>query len=313
MIGSFFWQNTEQAAPSARAAFDEDAFLREGFSLRVEQVTRTEIQQGQASISLVQFAADDKPFMIRKRVKNERKEEISFMKGLCAPHDISRQVLRIDWPLPQVFHIAEAEEHTDIYMQYVAGISYPSARAVHDIVRPLAKAIYALSLVLPIICRTADLTLEHRGSPGGSFFNTVENLIPDSRVRLREIVRFQRQLPIIASHNDIYWPNMGIAPQADSANIIFIDFGMLGQNVVGAELHHFARVSIGSKRWSEFFHRICKHYSQYVRIMPAALEMNALFYAMVRLVAYDIESNQERVAELYAEVLTRYDALIGNK
>ncbi len=309
LIGSFFARNTEQPSAVSQTGFDEDAWLQDRFALRPDHVTRSDIPQGQSSISLTQFVAKGKPFMIRKRVRNKRKDEIAFMGGLSRPHDITRRALQLDWPLPHVFHLAQTAAHTDIYMQYVDGVGYRAPAVANGLVRSLTTAIFSLSLILPVICRNGDVTLERRGHPGGRFLAAVEMLVPGSEARLRDVVRLQRHLPLIASHNDIFWPNMGIVSQEDKAQVTFIDFGMLGLNVVGAELHHFARVSVRSKSRTVLFRRICRHYAQLTRMDPAVIEMNAMFYALMRLTAYDLEGNQERVARLCAETLERYEAL----
>ncbi|WP_175546747.1 phosphotransferase [Natronohydrobacter thiooxidans] len=313
MIGSFFSRGPHTPVRSSwrEAGFDEAAFLEHGFGLKSGQVSRSEIKGGQASISLMQFSTEDGPFMIRKRIAGRKQSEIAFMKALQDPHDITKCALQVQWTLPKVFDIAETETHTDIYMEYVDGVIYPSTKLATTLVRPLAKAIYELSLVLPVICRSAEIELEHRGMPGGSFFSKIENLVNGSDSKLRDLVRLQRQLPVTISHNDIFWPNMGMTMQAEEPVFTFIDFGMLGQNVIGAELHHFARVAIGSQSKMEFFKRLSRHYARHVRMDPAVVEMNALFYAMMRLVAFDMAANEERVAGLCAGALKHYDALTG--
>lgn len=55
---------------------------------------------------------------------------------------------------------------------------------------------------------------------------------------LQELVEILKREQRVFSHNDIFIPNMGLRKESE-ANLSVFDFGLVGLNTPGAELHHF--------------------------------------------------------------------------
>jgi hypothetical protein len=291
MIGSFFSRRPTKDEPAsaspASAEFDEDTFIQSRFNLPPEVVSKSDLPKGQGSLSLVRFASERGPFMIRKTITNDRTVELAFMKGLIGLHPSVPRSFNVRWTLPKVFGVEERSAETDVYMQVVDGIAFRRKGELASLARPLAEAIYDLSLLLPVVCQAVDFAPPERSKPGSAFYAQAQSLLQDGADHLRAIARFQRQLPRSVCHNDIFWPNLGVSSVEETPEFTFIDFGMLGWNVVGAELHHFARRAVRSKKEAEFFHSISAEFARFARIDARLIEMNAQFYAAMRLMAFE--------------------------
>ncbi|MCC6002059.1 MAG: hypothetical protein JJU19_14530 [Pararhodobacter sp.] len=57
--------------------------------------------------------------------------------------------------------------------------------------------------------------------------------------------------PLRPAHNDLFWPNIGQSQDAET--LVFLDFALVGDNLPGAEFHHFAKGLTKSARHRAFF------------------------------------------------------------
>lgn len=313
VIASFLQgAGTSPEAPHATPAgtgFDEAGFFRDRFGIEPSCLARTDLPKGHGSLSLVQFASPDGPVAVRKSIAASRTTEIALMTGLARIGPLLQRGFLDRWPLPEVYHVEPGPEVSDVYMQVVPGIAFRHRRDLPNLVQPLAGAIHDLARFLPVLCQAADVTPTDRSRPGSSFFSNAERLLGAKVERLRDIARYQRLLPHSICHNDVLWPNMGITPQAE---ITFIDFGMLGRNVVGADLHHFARLSVKSDHDAVFFRDLAGHFAEVARMDLRIVEMNALVYAAMRLMAFEKDTGHqagsEQVHDLLIEAIARWEA-----
>lgn len=296
--------------------FDENVFMRARLGVDVASVVQSEINAGEGSLSLVQFALPSGPFMVRKTIALDRTVEISLMAELAKENASSDGAADRRWPFPEVYHVETGPESCDVYMRFVEGIAYRSRHDALAVAEPLSKAIHGLADHLPALCQAAGVTPADRGAPGEAFFATAEQMVGDRVEQLKEIARFQRDLPHSVCHNDIYWPNMGITFPGGEAEVVFIDFGMVGRNVVGAELHHFARLADRSESDAELFRRLVACISDHFRTAPSIVEINAFFYAGMRLMAFEKDTvaagGSERVRELLKKATRLYETLDHN-
>lgn len=305
-------QNHEAAETIGGGAFDEDGFIRARFDLNPADVSKRELQKGQGSLTLIQFSDANGAFLVCKTIKNKGNEsELAFMKELMNVSASVKRSFQIQWPFPEVYHVEERGAESDIYLQYVEGVSNRRIAEVMQLARPLAIAIHELSLVLPSVCRRDGQSLPRRGRVGSRFLSDVEALLPGTGDRLRALSEFQRNLPHSLCHNDIFWPNLGVGLLDKKPRFTFIDFGMLGTNVVGAELHHFARRSMKSARDDEFFRRVCRKFASLTRIDEQLITMNAYLYAAMRLMAFEkskaSEASFDDVLDLCLAAAQRFD------
>ena len=322
MIRSFFNRENKgdgavsscQGQPDSQ--FDEAELIREKFGLRDFDVSVSPISKGLSNISLMRFSGPQGPFMIRKTVEKDMECEISFMRGLLDSGGELSQFFRLNWPLPEVYAVKERKDAYDIYMQDVKGIAFRGRSEAAPLARPLAKAIHELTLTLPAVCQKSGVSLKERGSPGRSFFAKAEWQIDDDVEKLKEISRLQRELPSQISHNDIFWPNFGVMQASDNFHFKFIDFGMIGLNYPGADLHHFARVSVRSKHHDEFFRRLSRYYASQARLNISLIQMNAFYYAAMRLIAFETKNkdgtspeSSGKAAALLKGAISKYDKL----
>jgi len=322
MKSAFFTHRAKQKAVSPASAgteaFDEGGFIRARFNVKSADVSKSELPRGQGSLALTQFSDSNGPFLVCKTIKNKGNEgELAFMKELMDVNEPVRRCFQIRWPFPEVYHVEDRGTESDIFLQFVEGVSTRRNPSFVQLARPLAVAIHELSLVLPTVCRIEGLSLPSRGGAGSSFLSEVETLLPGTGDDLRALLRFQRQLPHGLCHNDIFWPNIGISFVDQKPEFTFIDFGMLGTNVVGSELHHFARRSVKSKKDADFFRRVHRNFASLTRIDERLIEMNAYLYAAMRLMAFekskDTSADLEDVKQLCLAALQCFDAFYKSR
>lgn len=91
------------------------------------------------------------------------------------------------------------------------------------------------------------------------------------------------QLPLVASHNDFYWNNLGLMLDGDGREHIHVfDLEILGPNLMGAEFHQFARMSMESDSLRAPFYALIERYARSCGAEPRRLRIAALAYAVVR-------------------------------
>lgn len=306
-------QPTSEIEPQPIPPFDEARFIHETFGFDAEVVSATPLSKGLSNLSLTEFTSPRGAFMIRKSISKHNDSEAAFMLGLCNGSRDLNKLFHLKWTMPKVYAVNERETAVDIYMEIIDGIAFRNKADAAPLARPLAKAIHDLSVILPAVCLHAELSLKERGIPGKEFYAKAAVYLRGDVEKLRDIARLQRSVPRQVCHNDIFWPNMGITEHDEGNEIKFIDFGMLGLNSPGAELHHFARISGKSKQEADFFRRLSRHYAALTRLDQRLIEMNALFYAAMRLMAFEkekaIKSCSKDVQDLLIRATDRFDAI----
>ncbi|TXK59854.1 hypothetical protein [Alkalisalibacterium limincola] len=90
-------------------------------------------------------------------------------------------------------------------------------------------------------------------------------------------------LPVVASHNDFYWNNLGLERREDGAlRVRMFDLELLGPNLMGAEFHQFARMVMESDAFRAPFDAIVQAYADAAGVDARRVRLAALAFAMVR-------------------------------
>ena len=173
-----------------------------------------------------------------------------------------------------------------LFMEHVGGIGAPAFLAT-DHATQLAAALVRLNAlfdqfrtsfrlefpVLPVFDERQQSRLERIIEP---------EIAPQAMSMLAEIRAVAMQYPPVLGHNDLYWPNIGHAGDGANAHAIFIDLGLAGYNLPGAELHHFAQRAEKGDEHRAFFIALTREYAGMMQFPVALVRMGACFYASYR-------------------------------
>lgn len=90
-------------------------------------------------------------------------------------------------------------------------------------------------------------------------------------------------LPVVASHNDFYWNNLGLEDDGQGgARVRMFDLELLGPNFAGAEFHQFARMVMESEDFRAPFDAIARAYADAADLDGRLVRVAALAFAMIR-------------------------------
>lgn len=139
--------------------------------------------------------------------------------------------------------------------------------------------------------RFADLAGEsQRPVAMGIFRDAIERLSTvDQRLGTRgtralaDALPVLERLPVVASHNDFYWNNLGLERGDDGqVRVRMFDLELLGPNVAGAEFHQFARMVMEAEAFRAPFEALVRRHATDCGGEPGPLRIGALAYALVR-------------------------------
>lgn len=90
-------------------------------------------------------------------------------------------------------------------------------------------------------------------------------------------------LPIVASHNDFYWNNLGLQDEGQGlSRVRMFDLELLGPNFAGAEFHQFARMVMEDEAFRAPFAALVGAYANAAGLDPRTVRVAALAFAMLR-------------------------------
>jgi hypothetical protein len=173
--------------------------------------------------------------------------------------------------LPRIHKVCRRKTYAAVFMDYVETVGRDFSRG-EDEARALANAIARISDVpteqIPRAANAISPNLIER------FAETIEEseLLPrtDSKLmrKLDKCLEFASglkaeltsRLPMIASHNDLYIPNMGLVGSGTSSSFCFVDWGKYSLNFAGSEFHHFQFEALINGKPEDFFRAARDHY-----------------------------------------------------
>ena len=117
----------------------------------------------------------------------------------------------------------------------------------------------------------------------------------DAAALAEEIAAMDRiyyDLPVVLSHNDLFLSNISSGVRRKGP-VRFIDLGLMGPSVMGADLFGFARKSLRSERIRSLFHRLCAAYGQAMNCSPDQVEFVS-FHQALRKSARKLQQHQKK-------------------
>ena len=218
--------------------------------------------------------------------KTLKKAEFQFVILACLLQDAFAEKYEI--PAPAFIHGECIDGAFYIFQEFVGGTS---ARPVwsEDVALNVAQSIYRLNIGLDLLFFDYGIVPSKVVPFEDGLYEKISAVSQAESVH--NIGRIAQDIEIIISnhaqvicHNDIYWSNFAfdINPLCQSINIKFIDFGMIGQNYVGADLHHFAVDSIFHEKRKYFFESLVKEYAEISGFPEEIIAASAFYYAAHR-------------------------------
>ena len=308
---------TERSAPAAGDDTRQGPSLTKAMAVRC---VRT-IVEGQRNHGISIFAPVDHagnpvgPGFVRKLTSNAA--EVAFaiaMVSHAAEHGAP-------WPYPTVFQALRKGKMGEIFMEYVPSVC--DRKRLRDVANagPMADAIIASSRLIEDIATQAQLDLPDRRASGGGTEQAVLAQGLDTAVDVPQLQAMEQAfdaLPTAHCHNDVGYTNMGFTDAGLRPVIRFIDFGSVGRNVLGAELHHFASFSFRTATEQALFAALVQELAERAGLERRAVRFAAYHYAMRRALQRELRlcrlakkpvADLRHVAQLHARAASAFSKL----
>lgn len=115
----------------------------------------------------------------------------------------------------------------------------------------LVNATVAFSNAVNDMRQRHNLTLRPAPDVFGALTKVLSGAETGIGTRLEALRTAMAGYPLVLAHNDLFWPNIGRAPGSDA--LVFLDFALVGDNLPGADFHHFAKGLTKSVQHRAFF------------------------------------------------------------
>jgi hypothetical protein len=215
---------------------------------------------------------------------------------------------------PEIYEVgATGREHV-ILMEYIDGVG-----AVPPLNRSCALSLTsALSQIDAVLCPLfAEKSVPSVLRGWVAKLETGARLAPAVSSELNRVVAalermesgFGSRSPVV-SHNDFFWPNMS-AGTSGSGTCRIVDVGLTQRNIVGADLHHFARASLDGEPMATFHDEICGIYASAMRADRHSVVLASRVYAIVRSIVRLKRYTHDAKADRISRELAVLDALVS--
>gem|GEM_PF-3811673 len=207
-----------------------------------------------------------------------RKHEIKVANAIREWSDRDGDGARV---FPAIFAVQETPDHYSIFMEYLEKAGNPPAEESDSVANIIVTSVWRLN---------EGMTGQDVGKQTKKTLESWEKRIEAAHTKFgladtgqRIVRRVSKQLakqPVFMSHNDLFWPNMAFDSAAGTVRLL--DFGLVGNNIAGAEFHHFFRRGLRSKKTARFFDMMIEKYSEKTGLSIRLLTLASQCYALVR-------------------------------
>ena len=211
---------------------------------------------------------------------------------------LSNSIPENQFLFPSIYHVEDQGNWHAIYMEYIPGVGHPPD-LIPAIAVSIVNAVTSVNAFRTFERMSAAEVLDHwfrseRHSQSLDQLCHTFDVAPDHFSRLAQMGDALEPSDLVLSHNDIFWPNLGIHFDSTRIHCRLIDFAMLKPNIAGAEFHHFARVSIQNNDTARFFETLIQEYQRRTGLPSERLKLASYYYAMFRLIqrSYSLLVNQ---------------------
>lgn len=236
----------ESLAAMVRQAFGEDVQVFESSSIEKGLSNQGVFLHKTRSQALHENGVslpDSRLWIVEKHTDSGH--EVEFAKGLQKQH---AQGVCVE-PLPKVYAVQGGGKRSVIYMEYIPGVGRRPELS-DAVVSAIVDAVVVLNQFSKCdrVSPSELLGYWFRSRNNGEKLEALCGLMgvpPEAFAGLESMARHLDQSKVVYSHNDIYWSNMALGWSSGKLQCRLIDFGLVKPNIVGADFHHFARVSVG--------------------------------------------------------------------
>jgi len=207
--------------------------------------------------------------------------------------------------IPQIFDLIQRDEGFIIFMEHLNPLSKNFVDK-KDSARNVARFINSLHKDLD---RISNTTLQ-KAPDRSNHLDFVLEIFPQKYYREKKMLieiknRFDEEKKII-SHNDLFFPNICFRGNS-TKTLVAIDFALVGENLPGAELHHFL-----DRTDKKFFDDLVKEYALVSSLDQNLLIAGASLYSGFRSFSRLKEKNSidERLRELKKSIILTNNALM---
>jgi hypothetical protein len=176
--------------------------------------------------------------------------------------------------IPTIFEVVENKKTASVFMEHVDLLGY-GFLAEEKAGARVARFIYDLHCELDFL-RTPffdnnNSQVKHLVSLEKLFYQNSDMVVVE---KLRDMVKVFDEHGQVFSHNDLFLGNVGVR---EDGSLVAFDFGLVGMNFVGAELHHFFKRSP-----KMFFEELVGEYSKLLSLDSRIVLMGAILYEGIR-------------------------------
>lgn len=234
------------------------------------------------SVQSPQGSEQSKKFVVKASLRKVE-GQISGMLESCT----DKMLLSYDIPAPRIYYTSEGSEVWYICQEFLDGTNIRNIRGA-DLNYKVAEAAYRFSRGVGLLYQDFSRELKPVTIFGADLISRIERL-PDRNLTsevARKVKRVRSALgnhQNVICHNDIAWPNMSLqGSESGDWKVTLIDFGMVGWNFVGADLHHFAAASLGEGEGESYFEDLAEHTARFYGMSREVIKISAYYYAANR-------------------------------
>lgn len=214
--------------------------------------------------------------ILEKRTQKVR--ELTSTKAILDWIGRSDEALRV---FPSIFAMREHADYCSIYMEYLEGAGDQPRDNLEAVIDAITTSVVSMNrgMTAPDVQKHAKKILgawEKKSHAARSSLGLSES----REGSVKQACLLLMKQPVFMGHNDLFWPNMAIDSRAGTVR--FLDFGLVGNNIAGAEFHHFFRRTLLEKKGNDLFDRLIDKYSRKSGIPAGFLVMASQAYALVR-------------------------------
>ncbi len=222
--------------------------------------------------------------------RTTRLNEILFAQSAISKQNFSGETLPT---MPQLFDLIQNKNGYTIFMENLNPLNSGFVDT-RNAAKNIAHLINNLHKDLEQINNSAiEAELDESG-----YLNFLIEVFPKKYYKERKMLiriknRFEQEKKIL-SHNDLFFPN--ICHRGNSVkNLVAIDFGLVGFNIPGAELHHFL-----DRTPEKFFNSLIKEYTSVSGLDEKLLVAGAIIYSGFR--NFDRSKKNKSLDERFREL-----------
>ncbi|WP_162777457.1 hypothetical protein [Comamonas kerstersii] len=266
---------------------------------------------GNLGINLYGNLRDKQKYCILEK-ETKQKNEIYFHERI-----LNDRIFECQSVVPKTYFIASDKGSAKIYMEYIDGDFASSNFNVEVLANTIFESINNFNKLSSIKYGKSDISKIY--SDGFSKSRNIKILEDEFGLDVSSFYWIDESkeflnLPIVFSHNDLHLKNIIIKKEREKLFCKFIDFALVGPNIIGVELHAFLRNSGDSVFERDIYEALLRRYkSKYPEVNFDNVKKAILNFSVRRLVnriVFDLNSNDLNACHSRIKTLNYLNSLI---